>query len=470
MTPGNSRLSMADGEERQPWLNYRTVWRWHFYAGLFCIPFVIWLSITGSIYLFKPQIERWLDRPYDHLTVRGPRATPEAQALAALAAVPQSSLHYYELPRTEDSATRVIVGKGTEEYRVYVHPQTLQILKVVSEDKRPMRIVFRLHGELMAGDWGSRIVELAASWAIVMIVSGLYLWWPRQSERLAGVLYVRWKAGRRILWRDLHAVTGVWVSAFALFLLFTGLPWAKGWGGYLKAVRSASGSSVIRQEWTTGRSSEIENRVAMNAASMAGRSMEHSGHMSHAMSAPAQPNAYAALDRLVPAVEALRLANPVLIMPPMPPSKQWSAKSDSQNRPLRTVVTLEPSTGAVTQRENFRQRPWLDRVIGIGVAAHEGQLFGILNQLLGLFTAIGLILLCVSATVLWWRRRNTGLLGAPLPTRKGSFSVSLAVLVLVFSLCLPMLGASIATVLVLERFVLRRIPFAAQWLGLVPLT
>lgn len=39
--------------ERQPWLNYRTVWRWHFYAGLFCIPFVIWLSITGSIYLFK---------------------------------------------------------------------------------------------------------------------------------------------------------------------------------------------------------------------------------------------------------------------------------------------------------------------------------------------------------------------------------------------------------------------------------
>jgi uncharacterized iron-regulated membrane protein len=47
--------------ERQSWLNYRTVWRWHFYAGLFCIPFVIWLATTGSIYLFKPQIERgWI--------------------------------------------------------------------------------------------------------------------------------------------------------------------------------------------------------------------------------------------------------------------------------------------------------------------------------------------------------------------------------------------------------------------------
>jgi hypothetical protein len=27
-------------------LDHRTVWRWHFYAGLFCIPFVLWLATT----------------------------------------------------------------------------------------------------------------------------------------------------------------------------------------------------------------------------------------------------------------------------------------------------------------------------------------------------------------------------------------------------------------------------------------
>ena len=46
-------------------IGYRTVWRWHFYAGLFCIPFVLWLSLTGTIYLFKPQVEKFLDRNYD---------------------------------------------------------------------------------------------------------------------------------------------------------------------------------------------------------------------------------------------------------------------------------------------------------------------------------------------------------------------------------------------------------------------
>lgn len=46
---------------------YRLIWRWHFYAGLFCIPFVLALSLTGSIYLFRAQIDAWLDAPYNHV-------------------------------------------------------------------------------------------------------------------------------------------------------------------------------------------------------------------------------------------------------------------------------------------------------------------------------------------------------------------------------------------------------------------
>jgi hypothetical protein len=51
-------------------------------------------------------------------------------------------------------------------------------------------------------------------------------------------------------------------------------------------------------------------------------------------------------------------------------------------------------------------------MVGTGMAAHEGQLFGISNQLLGLFTVIGLLLLSASAVILWWRRRTVGVLGA----------------------------------------------------------
>ena len=122
----------------------------------------------------SPQIEAWLDKPYDHLSITGPRASGEAQVAAAMHAVPGSFLHDYELPKAADSSVRIIVGRGADEYRVYVHPQTLQILNVVNEDERPMKILFRLHGELMAGDRGSMLVELAASWTVVMILTGLF--------------------------------------------------------------------------------------------------------------------------------------------------------------------------------------------------------------------------------------------------------------------------------------------------------
>ena len=46
---------------------YRTLWRWHFYAGLFVIPFVLVLALSGSVFLFKPQIDRWEERAFQGL-------------------------------------------------------------------------------------------------------------------------------------------------------------------------------------------------------------------------------------------------------------------------------------------------------------------------------------------------------------------------------------------------------------------
>ena len=88
--------------DRRPWPDYRAVWRWHFYAGLFCIPFVTVLAMSGSIYLFKPQIEAWIDRDYDNLAIKDRPASAADQIRAALAAVPGSTLNGYEVPETLD--------------------------------------------------------------------------------------------------------------------------------------------------------------------------------------------------------------------------------------------------------------------------------------------------------------------------------------------------------------------------------
>lgn len=441
---------------------YRMVWRWHFYAGLLCLPFIAFLALTGGLYLFKPQIEAWQDRAYDHLALSGPPVTAAAQAAAAVAAVPGSRLRAYQLPQAPDSAAQVIVDRGGEAVRVYVRPESLAILKTAVDEDRLMRVVFRLHGELLMGNTGSAVVELAASWAVVMLATGLYLWWPRSARGAAGVLYPRLSAGSRTFWRDLHAVTGIWISAFALFLLLTGLPWAKVWGSYLKEVRQLSGSMTSQQDWTIG----AAPRRTMDNEMDGMEHMGHGVHMTMQMSNTAVD--YTALDKVVATVQPLALAYPVLVSPPASPGAAWGAKSDAQNRTLRVNLTVDGATGAVLSRKDFKDKPVVDRMVGIGVAAHEGQLFGWPNQLLGLITATGLVLMSVSSAVLWWGRRKPGVLGAPVPTGARPIPAWMKAVALGFALYLPLFTASLLFMLLLEKFVLRRMPAVSQWLGLEP--
>jgi uncharacterized iron-regulated membrane protein len=455
---------MEQAADIRPWPDYRAVWRWHFYAGLFCIPFLIVLSITGAIYLFKPQVESWIDRPYDSLEIEGRAHGADDQVRAALSAIPGSTFHSYEMPQDDHAAARVIVRHEGKATRAYVHPVTLRVLKVVGEDDRFMKVLFRIHGELLLGNRGSALVELAASWAIIMIVTGLYLWWPRGAKGLGGVVYPRLGRSSRMFWRDLHGVTGVWISGLALFLLLSGLPWAKFWGDYLKTVRSLGGTAVGRQDWTNGRSTPLD-------PAMAGESGEHGGHRSGAGGGGGRgrgdrPIDLAALDRIVAAVLPLRLPPPVVIAPPGRGSTEWSAKSMTANRPLRVDLTVDGATGKIGNRQDFRDRHVIDRIVGVGIAAHEGQLFGWPNQLLGLITAAGLILLSVSSVVLWWRRRERGVLGAPKIAVSPRFSAGLLVIVGIFGLYLPMFGASLITVKLIEKGVLVRIPKVRDWLGL----
>ncbi len=456
-------------ERRRPWPDFRTVWRWHFYAGLFCIPFVVWLALTGSVYLWRPQVEAWLDRPYAHLAAAG-RIAPSREVRAALAVLPGSALQAYQLPRTPDAAAQVLVGRGTRLVRVWVDPRDGHVLKSVAEDARLMRVVFRLHGELLLGDRGSLLVELAGSWAVVMILTGLFLWWPRGATGPAGVLYPRLGRGRRLFWRDLHACAGLWVSAFTLLLLLSGLPWAKSWGGYLKEVRHLAGQAAGGRDWTTGSGSERAARVALDAQVRAASGhAEHEGHMAGmVMAAGGAPPAgtYDPVDRLVPAVARLDLPYPVLVGPPLRPGGPWSARSDTPDRPLRVELTLAPATGAVLSRRGFGGRDWVDRTVGVGVAAHEGQLFGLANQLLNLFTALALLAVSASAVVLWRRRKPGGVLGAPLPVGPPRFSGVLLATVLALGLLLPLMGASLVATALLERLVLRRLPGVRDWLGL----
>jgi uncharacterized iron-regulated membrane protein len=314
---------------------------------------------------------------------------------------------------------------------VYVHPETLAILKSVPHTARLTEFVKTLHGELLAGRTGSFLVELAASWAIIMLVTGLFLWWPRESRGAAGAFYPRVRQGRTVFWRDLHAVSGVWISALALFLLITALPWTPVWGAGFSELRQL-GEPATPQDWSSSRAAEhADHRRDSGVATLASP---------------------VTLDDIVRRVNALRLDPPVRVYLPSERQPFWRVRSETQNRPRVRELELDLRSGELLREQTFGEKPLLDRIVGVGVAAHEGQLFGVANQVLGLATALGLVTMCVSAAVMWWRRRPGGKLGIP-AARVDGFRIGwpLGLAILALGVLLPVFGASLVALALTTR-------------------
>lgn len=435
---------------------YRTLWRWHFYAGLFCLPFIAVLAITGSIFLFKPQLDAWEERSYDHLTLQSDARPLAEQVAAAQARFPEARFKGVEWRADPTDATRILLmTPDAATLRVYVRPDSAEIIQAVPDKGRLSSIVRTIHGELLAGDAGAIFVELVGAWAIGMVLSGLYLWWPRGQRGFGGILYPRLKSDRFL--RDLHAVTGVWISVLALFFLISALPWTKVWGGALKEVRHLAGPPATSQDWTTGPASEH----AMHRHELASAAPSH-----HEQGSPF-PQSGLTPDQVYALVGRLNLAAPIIVTPPTGQRPTWQVRSESQNRPLRKSIELDPTSGSIVRESPFAGRDLIDRMVGIGVAAHEGQLFGWANVVLGLLTAAGFLTLSLSSVLMWWRRRPNGKLGAP-PLLPGAVRAPWTVIACLITLAfaLPMFGASLLVVIAVERFVLIRIRPVRDWLGL----
>ncbi len=449
---------------------YRSVWRWHFYAGLFVMPMVMILSLTGAAYLFKPQIERWEERAWQGLS-DARAVSPDAQRDAALAAFPGAQMHSYRLAQRPGDAALIqlgLPGHGGRAMRdVFVSPQGT-VLGTLDPGWRIMRIAHDIHGQLLLGKRGSWIVELAASWAIVMIATGLCLWWP-SGRGLAGVIWPRLGQGSKALWRDLHAVTGFWVSGLAMVLLLTGLPWADVWGSAFKAVRQEMGWIKGAQDWTIGgRSGDVGDHAEHDHGAMI--SADRTGMT---MTGAVQAMAPVSLTEIVARAKSEHLSFPVIVSPPGAVQRRgarqsavWTVKSDSQNRPLRVALTYDAITGAETSRETFADKHVIDRVVGYGVAWHEGALFGLANQLIGAATALALMLLAISGFVLWRRRAPAGGLGAPPPPHGRLNRPAIKIITGFLFLTLPLFALSLVAVWLFDRLALRHLPRLAHWLGL----
>jgi uncharacterized iron-regulated membrane protein len=460
MTPGSHRAAF-----------HRTIWRWHFWAGLLVAPILLMLSATGAIYLFNDELN---DALYPQLRFVAPHRenVPLSRMIrAALHAYPGTASRI-DMPATADrSAVVFVTPDGGEPRRVAVDPGTARVLGSVVYDRTLVGWADAMHRSMLMGIAGERLVELAVSWALVLLVTGVILWWPRGGFRAAGILWPRWSGRGRRFWRDLHGPVGVWTVALIGFLILTGLPWAGVSGPLLHRASAAMGIGYppsFRQynaphsqpmkamlgdaPWTL-EDAPMPHSAMPALPAMPNMPGEHAEHRPAAPGATRDPAVIAGTDRVAKLLTAQGWSGSYRLFLPSGPTGVYTVFT-YPDRPAgqRTLYVDRYSLRPIGPEVRYVQYGLVGRAVESGVQLHMGNYFGRANQWLMLVPCLAIWILVISGVAMWWKRRPAGRVGAPPPLSGARMGGLLASLVVAGGV-LPLFGASLLVIAAIDRLV-----------------
>jgi uncharacterized iron-regulated membrane protein len=443
---------------------YRAVWRWHFYAGLFVIPFLLMLSITGIIYLFKPQLDTVMYRNLLFVQPTGNTVSYVQQVESTQKAYPNATISKIVPSVAPDRSTEIQITTAAEQkLAVFVNPYTGEVLGDRHEERNLQAIARKIHGELMIGKIGDYLVELAACWALVLLLTGLFLWIPRNGLRIGGTLIPRlWSQNKRVFWRDLHAVPGFYGLLLIGFLVLTGLPWSGFWGETFANVwnrfPAEMWNDIPKSTALTGTLNQQGTQVVPWAVEKMPMP-QSSAHEHHAPVSGTAPGTSVTLDSVVALAQARNAPPEYSISLPEGETGVYTIAATPGDVTQEMTMHVDQYSGKVLADVRWKDYDLVPQAVEMGISIHMGKYFGFANQLLMLAACLIVILLCVSGLVLWWQRRPEGRLGAPamLITDGQPSKIPLAI-VAVLGVAFPLVGLSLVTVLALDYFVIARIP------------
>ncbi|GII75768.1 hypothetical protein Sru01_07500 [Sphaerisporangium rufum] len=455
---------------------YRAVWRWHFYAGLIVAPVLLVLAITGSIYLFKEPFEEW--RYQDVRTLAAPvaGAIPLSDQIdAARRARPGTDVMSVIPPAAPDRSTRVIMS-GTETgpfaqgVSVYVDPGTGRVLGQIDDSATFMRVVRTVHGELLAGTAGDRIVETAACWALILAATGTYLWWRGPARRRAP------RTGRARL-RRVHALTGAGAGVVIVFLILSGLPWSGFWGDGLQRVQEKTGSTSPSADSfpNTSTPPALSGDLSQHPDAKVPWSAERlpvppsgtdpaGGHAGHtATGGVLQQGAITVEQALAAARPVLRGCRPgdcdLKVLLPGGREGVYTVVAEPRRDPAGSrTVHVDQYNGRVLVSYGWPEYGVLAKTVEQGIAIHEGRRFGPANLVVMLGACLALVTLTVTGVWMWWKRRPAGRVGAPARAADRRTTFGVLAIMAVLGLLFPLAGLTMLVALAADGLLLRRVP------------
>lgn len=395
----------------------------HLWLGLASGLFVVFVCLTGTILVFEKEIEQaWHSERYFVTPTAAPRLSLAQLTGAVRAYKPKAKIEglkiYADPTRTVEvnlagapggksgerpgGAGRMgkegrargggsSKGRGGEGGsgkgkgdgggpRVFVNPYTGVVLGEMNPRDNFFKTVEQLHRGLVAGQIGKLVMGINASIFLVILGTGLVLWWPATRKAIAARLKVKWGSSWKRLNHDFHIVLGFYASVFLFIMAITGVGMSFDWVG--QGINKLTHSPLKRPEPPVSAAPPVAGAAPFAADAVLALARQQAPDAeSYTLQLPKEPTGSIQVAVLRPGAITERATDDVYL-------DQYSGK----------VISSQP----------YAQKPAGQRIRGLFKPVHTGAIFGLPTKILALIISLLGATFPITGTIMWLNRTRKG--------------------------------------------------------------
>lgn len=370
----------------------------HRWLGLITGLVVVILSVTGCLFVFHQEISNVVR----HDTFYADEVPANQQPLPinklqqkAANALDTDRLPYglttYKNPEKNWSAMLYKGGVdswtyfGTMEvYRTaYINPYNGEIEGIVNEKTDFFQIMKGIHWSLLlATPIGQPIVVWSTIIFIVLLITGMVLWWPKKWNKAGKQksFKIKWGSTWRRVNYDLHNVLGFYFLIISLIIAFTGLYW------YFPSAKKAL------HFMGTGEFKLPDTHTEKVLSSPDGnKSKQPAMQVAYRKAWEENPGAYS-IDMISPTDSQATITA--------------SVRPDGQTYYEHFHMEFDQYNGKLLAAESYEDKNAGEKLLSMNYDIHVGAIGGLPGKIIAFFASLICASLPITGFIIWWDRKK----------------------------------------------------------------
>lgn len=367
----------------------------HLWLGLASGLVVFTIGITGCTYVFEEELKEWLYKsretievPYhgtkkpisELLTIAQQAAGDDhpIQNITISTIVNQS--YSFRPDQIRDSSAYTHFGEIVYQHRFYINPYTGELVKDENTKYEFFTVVLRLHRNLLLNRGvGKMIVGISVIMFVILLLTGLILWWPKNKNAAKQRYWFRWKKSTK--WKrknyDLHNILGFYSLFIVLVIALTGLVFAFDWFDNSVQWIVNGGNPSQKPKPLYSDISKSDPLLPLDKVFYKATLLYEDADTFN-FNLPKKPNGIVTV----------------------------TAQNSADLRYKRERYLFDRHTGKLLNSIGFNEKNTGEKLKAMNYDIHVGSILGFPGKVLAFFTSLIAASLPVTGFILWWGRRN----------------------------------------------------------------